>query len=63
MIFGFIYSLYILGKTRYGICVNFYRPLERVKVHRSSSRVTKSTFRRDSWRKSTEKSFDSAISR
>lgn len=78
------------GKTRYGICVNFYRPIER------PSSVTgagvgaggagnghgghggaggaggsgggargrrSSAFRRESWRKSMERSSDSAFSR
>nr|XP_033341449.1 MAP kinase-activating death domain protein isoform X5 [Megalopta genalis] len=55
------------GKTRYGICVNFYRPIERagsaggggVSVRRDKYNTT---FRRESWRKSMEKSTDSAFS-
>ncbi|XP_076678087.1 rab3 GDP-GTP exchange factor isoform X4 [Andrena cerasifolii] len=55
------------GKTRYGICVNFYRPVERVgavvgggvSVRRDKYNTT---FRRESWRKSMEKSTDSAFS-
>uniref|UniRef100_A0A182PV08 MAP kinase-activating death domain protein n=1 Tax=Anopheles epiroticus TaxID=199890 RepID=A0A182PV08_9DIPT len=57
------------GKTRYGICVNFYRPIEksipRVSVG-SGTATTKqppnSSLRRESWRKSMEKSSDSAFS-
>ncbi|XP_061941465.1 MAP kinase-activating death domain protein isoform X3 [Apis cerana] len=56
------------GKTRYGICVNFYRPIERVGVAVGSGVSMKrdkynTTFRRESWRKSMEKSTDSAFSR
>ncbi|XP_049825557.1 MAP kinase-activating death domain protein isoform X1 [Aethina tumida] len=47
------------GKTRYGICVNFYRPIEKISV---SAKRTNTTLRRDSWRKSMEKSSDSAFS-
>ncbi|XP_043266245.1 MAP kinase-activating death domain protein isoform X8 [Colletes gigas] len=55
------------GKTRYGICVNFYRPIERVgatigggvSVRRDKYNTTS---RRESWRKSMEKSTDSAFS-
>ncbi|XP_046429526.1 MAP kinase-activating death domain protein isoform X3 [Neodiprion fabricii] len=54
------------GKTRYGICVNFYRPIERggsmgggVTGRRDRHSTT---FRRESWRKSMEKSSDSAFS-
>lgn len=54
------------GKTRYGICVNFYRPVEKaasVPSALTSSRKAKtSSFRRESWRKSMEKSSDSAFS-
>ncbi|XP_012156976.1 MAP kinase-activating death domain protein isoform X7 [Ceratitis capitata] len=66
------------GKTRYGICVNFYRPIERhtANVERSalggnhgavglaqSTRGRRSSaFRRESWRKSMERSSDSAFS-
>ncbi|CAK9795534.1 MAP kinase-activating death domain protein [Anthophora plagiata] len=55
------------GKTRYGICVNFYRPIERVGGGAGSGVSTKrdkynTTFRRESWRKSMEKSTDSAFS-
>ncbi|XP_076759653.1 rab3 GDP-GTP exchange factor isoform X13 [Xylocopa sonorina] len=55
------------GKTRYGICVNFYRPIERVGTAAGSGVSTKrdkynTTFRRESWRKSMEKSTDSAFS-
>lgn len=61
------------GKTRFGICINFYRPVE--KYHSSGSGgghatgVTatrgrrSSNFRRESWRKSMDKSSDSAFSR
>lgn len=61
------------GKTRYGICVNFYRPVERYLLtgnangtSMSSSlakRARNSALRRESWRKSMEKSSDSAFSR
>nr|CAH7754231.1 unnamed protein product [Callosobruchus chinensis] len=51
------------GKTRYGICVNFYRPIEKCT---QSAGLTKgranTSLRRDSWRKSIEKSSDSAFS-
>lgn len=61
------------GKTRYGVCVNFYRPVER-HVPSSGSipnaasgtlakRARNSALRRESWRKSMEKSSDSAFSR
>lgn len=56
------------GKTRYGICVNFYRPVERAPGACPTNtggnrRDRSSTFRRESWRKSMEKSSDSAFSR
>ncbi|KAL0114254.1 hypothetical protein PUN28_011503 [Cardiocondyla obscurior] len=56
------------GKTRYGICVNFYRPTERAGVMASGNMSVKrekynTTFRRESWRKSMERSTDSAFSR
>lgn len=58
------------SKTRYGICVNFYRPVEKYVPgvggagNLSGSRKGRnSTFRRESWRKSMEKSSDSAFSR
>lgn len=61
------------GKTRYGICVNFYRPVERVISSSGSAsnaasgtlakRARNSALRRESWRKSMEKSSDSAFSR
>ncbi|KAG8235676.1 hypothetical protein J437_LFUL015734, partial [Ladona fulva] len=53
------------GKSRYGICVNFYRPMERAApgaVPGAGGRRSSSTFRRESWRKSMEKSSDSAFS-
>lgn len=53
------------GKSRYGICVNFYRPLERPGAANQStaSRDRRDRhFRRESWRKSMEKSSDSAFS-
>ncbi|XP_011498343.1 PREDICTED: MAP kinase-activating death domain protein [Ceratosolen solmsi marchali] len=55
------------GKTRYGICVNFYRPVERVGGNGATGigfrRDKQNTnFRRESWRKSMEKSSDSAFS-
>ncbi|XP_029045867.2 MAP kinase-activating death domain protein isoform X7 [Osmia bicornis bicornis] len=55
------------GRTRYGICVNFYRPVERVASAVGSGMSVKrdkynTTFRRESWRKSMEKSTDSAFS-
>lgn len=54
------------GKTRFGICVNFYRPIEKsvpgvVATNTKHGRST--AFRRESWRKSMEKSSDSAFSR
>lgn len=54
------------GKTRYGICVNFYRPIEKCApgaTVSSSKRGRSTAFRRESWRKSMEKSSDSAFSR
>lgn len=51
------------GKTRYGICVNFYRPVEKYQAGVTIPGRCSSTFRRDSWRKSMEKSSDSAFSR
>lgn len=61
------------GKTRYGICVNFYRPVERYIAAGSgvpnaasgtlAKRARNSALRRESWRKSMEKSTDSAFSR
>ncbi|XP_017780292.1 PREDICTED: MAP kinase-activating death domain protein isoform X2 [Nicrophorus vespilloides] len=51
------------GKTRYGICVNFYRPIEKGPANAQSLRRGSTTLRRDSWRKSMEKSSDSAFSR
>ncbi|XP_049865121.1 MAP kinase-activating death domain protein isoform X7 [Pectinophora gossypiella] len=47
------------GKTRYGICVNFYRAVERAPAPGPGQR---SMLRRESWRKSMEKSSDSAFS-
>ncbi|CAH1174243.1 unnamed protein product [Phaedon cochleariae] len=51
------------GKTRYGVCVNFYRPIERAqgggKLNKGGTNIS---LRRDSWRKSMEKSSDSAFS-
>lgn len=49
-----------IGKTRYGICVNFYRAVERAPAPGPRER---SMLRRESWRKSMEKSSDSAFSR
>lgn len=67
------------GKTRYGICVNFYRPIERHTANvdrgamsgnhgvaglgQSTRGRRSSAFRRESWRKSMERSSDSAFSR
>lgn len=61
------------GKTRYGICVNFYRPVERYVPSGGSipnaasgtlaKRARNSALRRESWQKSMEKSSDSAFSR
>ncbi|CAG4964538.1 unnamed protein product [Parnassius apollo] len=48
------------GKTRYGVCVNFYRAVERAPAPGPRDR---SVLRRESWRKSMEKSSDSAFSR
>ena len=58
-------ALFVTGKCRYGICVNFYRPMERAPPNIGGSRRDRhsSTFRRESWRKSMEKSSDSAFSR
>ncbi|KAG5681528.1 hypothetical protein PVAND_010952 [Polypedilum vanderplanki] len=56
------------GKTRYGICLSFYRPVEKVSSSAAPSGFTgnrkakSSNFRRESWRKSMEKSSDSAFS-
>ncbi|XP_055298322.1 MAP kinase-activating death domain protein isoform X7 [Sitodiplosis mosellana] len=60
------------GKTRFGVCVNFYRPVERYvpsgggPQNAASSTLAKrarnSALRRESWRKSMEKSSDSAFS-
>ncbi|XP_037938149.1 MAP kinase-activating death domain protein isoform X8 [Teleopsis dalmanni] len=63
------------GKTRYGICVNFYRPIEKhssstersgshgnVGLTQSARGRRSSAFRRESWRKSMERSSDSAFS-
>ncbi|XP_075211719.1 rab3 GDP-GTP exchange factor [Lycorma delicatula] len=52
------------GKSRYGICVNFYRPLERPGAASTTSASSRRDrqFRRESWRKSMEKSSDSAFS-
>ncbi|XP_064073669.1 MAP kinase-activating death domain protein isoform X4 [Vanessa tameamea] len=47
------------GKTRYGICINFYRAVERAPAPGPRER---SVLRRESWRKSMEKSSDSAFS-
>ncbi|XP_041972734.1 MAP kinase-activating death domain protein isoform X4 [Aricia agestis] len=47
------------GKTRYGVCINFYRAVERAPATGPRDR---STLRRDSWRKSLERSSDSAFS-
>lgn len=62
------------GKTRFGICVNFFRPIERYVPSGNGAagsnvggpngkRGRNTTFRRESWRKSMEKSSDSAFSR
>lgn len=51
------------GKTRYGICVNFYRPIEKATGNLGAARRNNTNLRRDSWRKSMEKSSDSAFSR
>lgn len=53
------------GKVRYGICVNFYRPVEKVSPSHPAAgpRRRNSALRRESWRKSMEKSSDSAFSR
>lgn len=53
------------GKVRYGICVNFYRPVERVSHSNPAAgpKRRNSALRRESWRKSMEKSSDSAFSR
>ncbi|XP_044017173.1 MAP kinase-activating death domain protein isoform X2 [Aphidius gifuensis] len=56
------------GKTRYGICVNFYRPVEKITNSAGSGvriRIDKhdSKMRKENWRKSMDKSTDSAFSR
>ncbi|XP_043479698.1 MAP kinase-activating death domain protein isoform X7 [Leptopilina heterotoma] len=56
------------GRTRYGTCVNFYRPVERTGNHGNAGSAIRrnkhnTNFRRESWRKSMEKSSDSAFSR
>jgi hypothetical protein len=56
------------GKTRYGICVNFYRAVEKIVPGKTagnlaSRRGRTTALRRESWRKSMEKSSDSAFSR
>lgn len=48
----------IKGKTRYGVCINFFRPVERPSASSSSP-----SNRRDSWRDSLHRSSDSAFSR
>uniref|UniRef100_A0A336KGN7 MAP kinase-activating death domain protein n=1 Tax=Culicoides sonorensis TaxID=179676 RepID=A0A336KGN7_CULSO len=59
------------GKTRFGICINFYRPVEKYHSSNNSGHSTgvpatrgrrSSNFRRESWRKSVDKSSDSAFS-
>ncbi|XP_067210370.1 MAP kinase-activating death domain protein isoform X8 [Linepithema humile] len=55
------------GRTRYGICVNFYRSMERAGLVAGGGIALKrekynTTFRRESWRKSMERSTDSAFS-
>ncbi|XP_035783817.1 MAP kinase-activating death domain protein-like isoform X2 [Anopheles albimanus] len=66
------------GKTRYGICVNFYRLIEKTQMASATHRTggvggsgvahgkqpgaANSSLRRESWRKSMEKSSDSAFS-
>uniref|UniRef100_A0A0P6EFU8 MAP kinase-activating death domain protein n=1 Tax=Daphnia magna TaxID=35525 RepID=A0A0P6EFU8_9CRUS len=44
------------GKTRYGVCINFFRPVERLPS------TTSVSSRRDSWRDSIHRSSDSAFS-
>ncbi|XP_047475674.1 MAP kinase-activating death domain protein-like isoform X11 [Penaeus chinensis] len=53
------------GKTRYGICVNFYRAVERGSTSGPTTtrgRDRGSSFKRESWRTSLDKSSDSAFS-
>ncbi|CAG9766594.1 unnamed protein product [Ceutorhynchus assimilis] len=51
------------GKTRYGVCVNFYRSVEKSSGLFGLNKARANTgMRRDSWRKSMEKSSDSAFS-
>ncbi|XP_069988805.1 MAP kinase-activating death domain protein isoform X16 [Penaeus vannamei] len=53
------------GKTRYGICVNFYRAVERGSTSGPATtrgRDRGSSFKRESWRTSLDKSSDSAFS-
>lgn len=69
----FFFSIKDSGKTRFGVCVNFYRPVERYVPSAGGSqnaasstlakRARNSALRRESWRKSMEKSSDSAFSR
>ncbi|KAK7085996.1 MAP kinase-activating death domain protein, partial [Halocaridina rubra] len=52
-------------KTRYGICVNFYRAVERgslASLTTTQRRDRGSSFKRESWRTSLDKSSDSAFS-
>lgn len=55
------------GKSRYGICLSFYRPVDKASTAApsglaSNRKARSSNFRRESWRKSMEKSSDSAFS-
>ncbi|XP_043219578.1 MAP kinase-activating death domain protein-like isoform X3 [Amphibalanus amphitrite] len=49
------------GKTRYGVCINFYRAVERCGTSRRADRPSNGS-KRDSWRKSSDRSPDSAFS-
>lgn len=64
------------GKTRFGICLSFYRPIEKCSsssaaptggsggggLSGNNRKAKSSNFKRESWRKSMEKSSDSAFS-
>lgn len=56
----YISNIFWPGKTRYGVCVNFYRAVEKAPAPGPRERIV---LRRESWRKSMEKSSDSAFSR
>ncbi|CAG0888292.1 unnamed protein product [Cyprideis torosa] len=49
------------GKVRFGVCLNFYRPVERL-FPSNGNRGRGPSSKRDAWRKSLDKSSDSAFS-